>query len=129
MDFSIAPRIPSFENSFWIYLSDSIITVDVKHLEAPTEPRKTSHMHRNRLVILEVALKSHEHLGTSHAGSAYKSEFVCVLTNCKLQWIHFAIHLSTSCGRSFGYGKLFMYSVFMSLTIAGNTLFTRAGAR
>jgi hypothetical protein len=29
------------------------------------EPRKTSHMHRNRLVMLEVALKSYEHLGTS----------------------------------------------------------------
>jgi hypothetical protein len=29
------------------------------------EPRKTSHLHRNRLVILEVALRSHEHLGTS----------------------------------------------------------------
>jgi hypothetical protein len=53
-----------------------------------------------------------------------------VLTNCRLQWVQFATHLSTSCERSFEYAKLFMYSVFMSLTIAGNTLlvFTRAGA-
>jgi hypothetical protein len=36
----------------------------------------------------------------------------------KLQRIHFATHLSTSCWRSFGYGKLFMYSVFISLTIS-----------
>jgi hypothetical protein len=28
MDIPIAIRIPSFENSFWIYLSASIITVD-----------------------------------------------------------------------------------------------------
>jgi len=44
---------------------------------------------------------------------------VSVLTNSKLQRIHFATHLSTSCWRSFGYGKLFMYmySVFISLTI------------
>lgn len=31
MDFPIATRIPSIENSFWNYLSDSIITVDVNH--------------------------------------------------------------------------------------------------
>ena len=31
MDFPVATRIPSFENSFWINLPDSIITVDVKH--------------------------------------------------------------------------------------------------
>ena len=31
MDFPIATRIPSFENSIRIYLSDSIITADVKH--------------------------------------------------------------------------------------------------
>ena len=31
IDFPIVIRIPSFENSFWIYLPDSIITVDVKH--------------------------------------------------------------------------------------------------
>jgi hypothetical protein len=29
MDFPIVTRIPSFENSFWIKLPDSIITVDV----------------------------------------------------------------------------------------------------
>ena len=33
MDFPIATWIPSFENSFWIYLLDSIITMDVKHLQ------------------------------------------------------------------------------------------------
>jgi hypothetical protein len=37
----------------------------------------------------------------------------------KLQRIHFATHLSISCGRSFGYGKSFMYSIFMLLTISG----------
>jgi hypothetical protein len=61
--FAIAIRIPSFENSFWVYLPDSIITVDVKHLQ-PTQaifshfcstpsleaPIKTSHMHCSRLV-------------------------------------------------------------------------------
>ena len=31
MDFSLATRIPYFESSFWIYLIDSIITVDVNH--------------------------------------------------------------------------------------------------
>ena len=31
MDFPITTRIPSFENRFWIYLPDSIITVNVKH--------------------------------------------------------------------------------------------------
>jgi hypothetical protein len=31
MDFPVATRIPSCENSFWIYLPDSIITVHVKH--------------------------------------------------------------------------------------------------
>ena len=36
MDFPIATRIPSFENSFWINLTDSIITMDVKHLK-PTQ--------------------------------------------------------------------------------------------
>ena len=36
MDFHIATRISSFENSFWIYLSYSIITVDVKHRQ-PTQ--------------------------------------------------------------------------------------------
>jgi hypothetical protein len=36
MDFPIATWIPSFENSFWIYLPDSIITLDVKHLQ-PTQ--------------------------------------------------------------------------------------------
>ena len=36
MDFPIATRIPSFENNFWIYLPDSIITMDVKHLK-PTQ--------------------------------------------------------------------------------------------
>jgi hypothetical protein len=29
------------------------------------------------------------------------------------QRIHFATHLSTSCGISFGYGKSFMYSISM----------------
>ena len=42
---------------------------------------------------------------------------VSVLTNSKLQQIHFATHLSTSCWRSFEYGKSFMYSVFISLII------------
>ena len=59
--FAIATRIPSFENSFWIYMPDSIITVDVNHRQpeqailfkslllytkswATEEPRKTSHM-------------------------------------------------------------------------------------
>ena len=36
MDFPIATRIPSFENSFWINLPDSIVVVDVKH-EQPTQ--------------------------------------------------------------------------------------------
>jgi len=37
MDFPIVTRIPSFENSFWIYLlRDSIITVDVEHRQ-PTQ--------------------------------------------------------------------------------------------
>jgi hypothetical protein len=31
MDFPIATRIPSFENSFWINLPDSVVVVDVKH--------------------------------------------------------------------------------------------------
>jgi hypothetical protein len=31
MDFPVATRIPSCENSFWIYLLDSIITVHVRH--------------------------------------------------------------------------------------------------
>ena len=31
IDFPIAIRIPSFENSFWIYLHDNAITVDMKH--------------------------------------------------------------------------------------------------
>jgi len=45
---------------------------------------------------------------------------VSVLTNSKLPRIHFATHLSTSCWRSFEYGKTFMYlySVFISLTIS-----------
>jgi hypothetical protein len=36
MDFPIATRIPSFENSFWINLPDSVVVVDVKH-EQPTQ--------------------------------------------------------------------------------------------
>jgi hypothetical protein len=36
MDFAIATRIPSFENSFWIYQPDSIITVHVEHRQ-PTQ--------------------------------------------------------------------------------------------
>ena len=36
MGFPNATRIPSFENSFWVYLPDSIITVDVKHRQ-PTQ--------------------------------------------------------------------------------------------
>ena len=36
MDLPIATRIPSFDNSFWIYLPDSIITVNVKHRQ-PTQ--------------------------------------------------------------------------------------------
>ena len=36
MDFPIATRIPPFENSFWIKLPDSIITVDVKHHQTTT---------------------------------------------------------------------------------------------
>jgi hypothetical protein len=44
---------------------------------------------------------------------------------CKLQQIDFATHLSPSCGRWFWYGKSFMYSVFISLTISEFTLFTR----
>ena len=37
MDFPIATRIPAFENSCWIYLTDSIITMDVKHPLQPTQ--------------------------------------------------------------------------------------------
>ena len=78
--FLVATRIPSFGKNSWIYLLDSIIMVDVKHrqpihaifsqccpmpsLQAP-ELRKTANMHRNRLVMLEVTLKSHENVGTS----------------------------------------------------------------
>ena len=36
MDFPVATRIPSCEKSFWIYLPDSIMTVDVKHRQ-PTQ--------------------------------------------------------------------------------------------
>jgi hypothetical protein len=36
ISYAIAIRIPSFENSFWIYLPDGIITVDVKHRQ-PTQ--------------------------------------------------------------------------------------------
>jgi hypothetical protein len=36
MEFPIATRIPSFENSFRIKLPDSIITVDVKHRQTTT---------------------------------------------------------------------------------------------
>ena len=36
MDFPIATYIPSFENNFWIYLPNSIITMDVKHRQ-PTQ--------------------------------------------------------------------------------------------
>ena len=136
MDFPTATRIPSFDNSVWIHLPVCIITVDVKHRQ-PThaifhfclqsrEPRKTSLVYRNWLVMLEVALTSHEHLCTCQRQHKKLSS---VLTNCKLQRIHFATHLSTSRGRLFGYGKSFMYSVFMSLTISGFTLFTRAGTR
>jgi hypothetical protein len=35
MDFPIATRIPYFENRFWIYLPDSITTVDVKFFLFP----------------------------------------------------------------------------------------------
>jgi len=58
------------------------------------EPRKTSHMHSNRLVMLEVALKSHEHLGGSQRQHKTLSLQVCWQT--KLQRIQFATHLSTS---------------------------------
>ena len=89
MDFPIATRIPSFENIFWNYLSDSIITVDVNHRQ-PTQaifshccstpsPEATKSRERpltypctykqNRLITLEGALKSHEHLGTSQSAS------------------------------------------------------------
>jgi hypothetical protein len=44
MDVPIATRIPSFENSFWIYLQDSIITVDVKH----RQPTQAFFSHYNR---------------------------------------------------------------------------------
>jgi hypothetical protein len=37
IDFPIATRIPSLENSCWIYLTDSIITMDVKHPLQPTQ--------------------------------------------------------------------------------------------
>jgi hypothetical protein len=37
-DFHIATRIPSFENSSWIYLHDNIVTVDVKHRQ-PTQAK------------------------------------------------------------------------------------------
>ena len=47
----------------------------IPSLEAPTELRKTSHMHRNRLV--EVALKSHEHLGTSQGQHKRLNLLVC----------------------------------------------------
>ena len=122
----VLSRIPCFENSFWIYLPNSIITVDVEHrqpiqaifswccfkpsLEAP----KTYHMHMNRLVMLDVALKSHEHLGMQVSVSI--RYWVC---NGYILRI-FTTHLSTSCWRSFGYGKwfMYMYSVFISLTIS-----------
>jgi hypothetical protein len=39
MDFPIAIRIPSFENSFWIKLPDSIITVGVKYHYIGANPK------------------------------------------------------------------------------------------
>jgi hypothetical protein len=65
MDFPITTRIASFENSFCYTKS-----------WGAEEPRKTSHMHKDPLVMLEVVLKSHEHLGTSQC--QYKKLSLCV---------------------------------------------------
>ena len=52
----------------------------------PEEPRKTSDMHRNRLVMLEVALKSHEHLDAIQSQHKKLSQWVC--WQSKLQRTH-----------------------------------------
>ena len=46
---------------------------------SPKVQRKTSHMQRNRLVMLEVALKFHEHLGTTT--SKYPPAVILILMN------------------------------------------------
>jgi hypothetical protein len=50
-----------------------------------------------------------------------------VLTNSKLQRKHFATHLPTSCGRSFGYWQVIHVFCFHVINYFGFTLFTRTG--
>jgi hypothetical protein len=57
-------------------------SVNVALNQVLTEAPKTYHMHRNRLVMLDVALKSHEHLGIQVSVSI--RYWVSVLTNSKL---------------------------------------------
>ena len=77
IDFPIATRTPSFGNSSWIYLSDSIITVDAKYRQ-PTQvifshccsrgadwaEKDLSHA-QEPTDYIRSSFKSHEHLGTS----------------------------------------------------------------
>ena len=119
MDFPIVTRIPLNRTASgiptvslrWTWIIDnrhrlsSVIVARNTKSWGTEEPRKNSHMHRNRLVMLEVALKSHEHLGTSQHQHKKLSLWVCWQTKC--QRLLFTTHLSTSCGRSFGYGMSF----------------------
>ena len=61
------------------YYGHESSTTDIGYLQSllletpsPKVQRKTSHMHRNRLVMLEVALKFHEHLGTTTSQRQHK---------------------------------------------------------
>jgi hypothetical protein len=54
MDLPIATRIPSFENSFWIYLPANIITMEVKH----RHPTQAIFSHRCSTPSLEAPKRS-----------------------------------------------------------------------
>jgi hypothetical protein len=129
MDFPIATRIPSFENSFSNYLSDSIITVNVNHRQ-PTQaifshccstPSPEATKSRERPVTymyiqeptdnVRSSFKITWTFGDKSVSVSIRNWILNVLTNCKLQRIHFASLLSTSCGRSFGYG-LFSWNLY-----------------
>ena len=77
MDLTIATQIPFFENGFWIYLPDSFIRVDWNIVNTHKQCSVIVALHQvlrlrrawkdlsHAQVMLDVALKSHEHLGTS----------------------------------------------------------------
>ena len=91
MDFPIVTRIPLNRTGsgiptvslLWAWIIDNRYRLSAVIVARNTkswgteEPRKTSHMHMNRLVVLEVALKSHDHLGTSQRQHKKLSLQVC----------------------------------------------------